>query len=64
MTYSWTMSDSTQVELAPGESVTVTAFPLYDIYEFDVYRSSFWTGTTKVGSGLAYETTGFCTVVS
>ena len=64
VTYSWTMSDSTQVELAPGESVTVTAFPLYDIYEFDVYRSSFWTGTTKVGSGLAYETTGFCTVVS
>lgn len=64
VTYSWTMSDSTQVDLAPGESVTVTAFPLYDIYEFDVYKSSFWTGTTKVGTGTAYETTGFCTVIS
>lgn len=64
VTKSWTMSDSTNVDLAPGETVTVTAYPLHDIYEFDVFKSSIWTGKTKVGTGTAYNTTGFCTVVS
>lgn len=62
VTASWSMSDSTEVDLEPGESVTVVAMPLYDIYTYDVYRYSFWTGDTKVGTGEAIETVGFCTI--
>ncbi|MCF6466097.1 hypothetical protein, partial [Clostridium sp. Cult2] len=29
---SWTMTDSTQVELEPGQRVTVVAFPYWDVY--------------------------------
>ena len=62
VTAEWSMSDSTEVELAPGETVTVDAYPLYNVYTYDVYQSSFWGGRTKVGTGVASETVGFCTV--
>lgn len=58
----WSMSDSTSVDLEPGEMVNVKAMPLYDIYSYDVYQSSFWTGTPKIGTRNAMETVGFCTV--
>lgn len=59
---SWTMTDSTEVELEPGQRVTVVAFPYWDVYSFDVMQSSIW-GDKKVGYGDAMETFGFCTVV-
>lgn len=62
VTAEWSMSDSTEVELAPGESVTVTAMPLYDVYTYSVYKNSFWTGKQKVGTGEARETIGFCVI--
>lgn len=64
VTASWTMTVSAELELEPGESATVMAFPLYDLYQFDVYKKSFWGTVTEVGSGIAYHTVGFCTVVS
>ena len=63
VTDSRSMSDSTEVVLEPGETITVDAMPLYDVYTFDVYQNSFWTGKTKVCTGAAYETVGFCTVI-
>ena len=62
VTAEWSMSDSTEVDLEPGETVNVKAIPLYDIYSYDVYYSSFWTGNKKIGTGTAVETVGFCTV--
>lgn len=62
VTAEWSMSDSTTVDLEPGETVNVKALPLYDIYSYDVYQSSFWTGNKKIGTGKAMETVGFCTV--
>lgn len=59
---SWTMTDSTQVELEPGQRVTVVAFPYWDVYSFDVMQSSIFRDK-KVGYGNAMETFGFCTVV-
>ena len=62
VTESWSMSDNTHVDLEPGETITVEAFPLYEVYSFDVYQSSIWTGNEKVGSGDALQTVGFCTI--
>ena len=62
VTAEWSMSDSTTVDLEPGETVNVAAMPLYDVYSYDVYQSSFWTGNKKIGTGNAMETVGFCTV--
>ena len=64
VTASWSMSDSTVVTLAPGQRVTVTAYPLIDIWEYDVMVSEILTGTKKVGTGTARETIGFCTTVT
>ena len=57
------MSDSTEVELAPGESVTVEAHTLYDIYSFDIIDDPLFGEQEIIGSGDAYHAVGFCTVV-
>lgn len=63
VTDSWSMSDATQVDLEPYESVMVYAYPLYDVYSFDVINDPLFGGPEEVGYGYAYECMGFCTVV-
>ena len=70
VTKSWSISDSTgveleptEVDLEPGEIVTVTAMPLYDVYSYDVMKTRLFQDPIKVGYGTAYETVGFCTIV-
>lgn len=53
------LSDSTDVELRPGQSVTVYGYPLLNTYNFDA-RSN-WDHSISRGS--ASEVVGVCTVV-
>lgn len=58
------MSDSTEVTLLPGESIEVYAYPLYDVYRFDIINNPLFGDEEKVGFGDAFECKGFCTVTS
>lgn len=64
VTDSWEMSDSTEVVLQPRETVSVTAYPLYDVYRFDVINDPIFGGPEKIGYGDAFECKGFCTVIN
>ena len=63
VTYSLTVSDSTEVTLQPGESVTIIATPYCDMYSFDIEQWKLFSGTKTVGYGYAYRVIGFCTTV-
>lgn len=58
VTKSWTMTDTTTVNLEPYERVTVVAYPLRQTYTYDIKRFN-----SKIGTGEANKITGFCTVV-
>ena len=63
VTASWTQSDSTQVTLAPKESVTVYGYELFDCYSFDIINDPLFGGAEVVGYGNAFRCVGMCTIV-
>ena len=63
VTQSVTISDSTVVELDPGEGVRVIAVPNCRLYVFDVYKWMLFGGNQKKGPGQAYYVVGFCVTV-
>lgn len=63
VTKTWTMTDSTTVELKPGQTVTVYAKPLYAMYSFEVRFQPMFGSSTHVGFGTAGQAIGICTVI-
>ena len=62
VTSSISLSDSTTAKLKYLQTLTVIEYPAYEVYEYDIMLKKFLGGTEKIGTGLAYRCTGFCTI--
>lgn len=56
------ISTETQVNVLPGQIVTVHAYPNYDVYHYNVMKRSWLGHTENAGYGEASKCVGFCTV--
>lgn len=60
-----TLSDETTIkDMAPNSSVTVTAYPIYDSYNFDIMTDVLFGTDERIGFGNASEVVGMYTVVT
>ena len=62
VTSSISLSDSTTAKLKYLQTLTVIEYPAYEVYEYDIMPKKFLGGTEKIGTGLAYRCTEFCTI--
>ncbi|MGP1434767.1 MAG: hypothetical protein ACTTKP_10875 [Catonella sp.] len=62
VTSSIALSTSATASLKYLQTLTVIGYPEYEVYEYDIMHRKFWGGTEKIGTGLAYRCTGFCTI--
>lgn len=64
VTSSWSISDTTNVELAPGESVIVYAYETFTTYNYDIYFTNAITGSNSIaGKAGVAQCTGFVTII-
>jgi len=62
VTSSISLSDSSTAKLKYLQTLTVIGYPAYEVYEYDIMLRKFGGSTEKIGTGLAYRCTGFCTI--
>ncbi|MBD1372575.1 hypothetical protein IC620_09430 [Hazenella sp. IB182357] len=60
VTSTYSVSDSYSIELPEGETVKIVARPVYNVYQYDVWKDPLIGNDYYLGSGSAYKPVGVC----